>query len=167
MNRGGGKAAFSPSIGNAQIAQALSRHAGSVWLRNSNLRHTTSMPPTPARPPRPAGTPTRDWRPVWLTAFLHPIRPARCNRRHRNMTAAKRERRLEYGSDDVSVEQRQAIYSTHRDGLVLKAPKMNQEFNRAANDSPRSGSSKRVTPMIWGAIVLTFVVVAIWLATNW
>jgi hypothetical protein len=40
---------------------------------------------------------------------------------------------------------------------------MNREFNRAANDSPRSGSSEQVTPMMWGAIVLTFVVVAIWL----
>jgi hypothetical protein len=51
--------------------------------------------------------------------------------------------------------------------LGFEGAKNDQEFNRAANDSPRSGSSKRVTPMIWGAIVLTFVVVAIWLATNW
>jgi hypothetical protein len=43
---------------------------------------------------------------------------------------------------------------------------MNREFNRAANDSPRSGSSKQVTPMMWGAIVLTFVVVAIWLTMK-
>jgi hypothetical protein len=82
------------------------------------------------------------------------------------MTAAKRERRfgIWFGRCSGSAA---AIFLTQRDGLVLKAPKMNQEFNRAANDSPRSGSSKRVTPMIWGAIVLTFVVVAIWLASNW
>ena len=30
---------------------------------------------------------------------------------------------------------------------------MDQEFNHAANDSPRSGSSKQVTPVVWGAIV--------------
>jgi len=43
---------------------------------------------------------------------------------------------------------------------------MNQEFNHAANDSPRSGSSKRVTPAIWGAIVVAFVVVVIWFAIK-
>src|SRR5258708_636104 len=30
---------------------------------------------------------------------------------------------------------------------------MDQEFNHAANDSPRSGSSKQVTPLVWGAVV--------------
>jgi hypothetical protein len=39
---------------------------------------------------------------------------------------------------------------------------MDSEFNHAANDSPRSGSSKRVTPMVWGAIVVAIVVVVIW-----
>jgi hypothetical protein len=43
---------------------------------------------------------------------------------------------------------------------------MNQEFNHAANDSPRSGSSKRVTPLIWGAIVVTIVVVVVWFAIK-
>jgi hypothetical protein len=33
------------------------------------------------------------------------------------------------------------------------------EFNHAANDSPRSGSSKHVSPLIWCAI--TIVVVAV------
>jgi hypothetical protein len=73
---------------------------------------------------------------------------------------------LGYGSGDVSVEQRRAIFLMHR-WLGFEGAKMNQEFNRAANDSPRSGSSKQVTPMIWGAIVLTFVVIAIWLAIDW
>jgi hypothetical protein len=43
---------------------------------------------------------------------------------------------------------------------------MDREFNHAANDSPRSGSSKRVTPMVWGAIVVAIVVVVIWFATR-
>jgi hypothetical protein len=43
---------------------------------------------------------------------------------------------------------------------------MDQEFNRAANDSPRSGSSKQVTPMIWGAIVVAIVAMAIWIAMR-
>jgi hypothetical protein len=43
---------------------------------------------------------------------------------------------------------------------------MDSEFNHAANDSPRSGSSKRVTPMVWGAIVVAIVVVVIWFAIK-
>jgi hypothetical protein len=43
---------------------------------------------------------------------------------------------------------------------------MNQEFDHAANDSPRSGSSKQVTPVVWGAIVLTLVAIAIWYAIR-
>jgi len=43
---------------------------------------------------------------------------------------------------------------------------MSQEFDRAANDSPRSGSSKQVTPVIWGAIVLMVVVLVIWLVMK-
>jgi hypothetical protein len=33
------------------------------------------------------------------------------------------------------------------------------EFNHAANDSPRSGSSKQISPVVWCAI--TIVVVAV------
>jgi len=43
---------------------------------------------------------------------------------------------------------------------------MKTEFNHAANDSPRSGSTKRVTPAVWGMIVLAIVAVAIWLAIK-
>jgi hypothetical protein len=43
---------------------------------------------------------------------------------------------------------------------------MNQEFDHAANDSPRSGSSKQVTPVLWGAIVLAIVAMAIWYAIR-
>ena len=39
---------------------------------------------------------------------------------------------------------------------------MQSEFNHAANDSPRSGSSKKVTPIVWAVIVAAMVVVAIW-----
>jgi hypothetical protein len=39
---------------------------------------------------------------------------------------------------------------------------MNQPFDHAANDSPRSGSSKRVTPVVWGLIVVALVVIVIW-----
>jgi hypothetical protein len=43
---------------------------------------------------------------------------------------------------------------------------MNQEFNHAANDSPRSGSSKQVTPLVWCAIVVTLIAIAIWFAVR-
>jgi hypothetical protein len=43
---------------------------------------------------------------------------------------------------------------------------MNQEFNHAANDSPRSGSSKQVTPVVWGAIIVAIVAIAIWFAMK-
>jgi len=43
---------------------------------------------------------------------------------------------------------------------------MSHEFDRAANDSPRSGSSKQVAPVIWGAIVLMVVVLVVWLVMK-
>jgi hypothetical protein len=43
---------------------------------------------------------------------------------------------------------------------------MDQEFNHAANDSPRSGSSKQMTPVVWGVIVMAIVLMAIWFAMN-
>ena len=42
----------------------------------------------------------------------------------------------------------------------------NPRFNHAANDSPRSGGSKRVTPMVWGAIVIAIVALTIWFAVG-
>jgi hypothetical protein len=39
---------------------------------------------------------------------------------------------------------------------------MKTEFNHNANDSPRSGSNKRVTPMVWAAIVAAMVAFAVW-----
>jgi hypothetical protein len=43
---------------------------------------------------------------------------------------------------------------------------MSQQFDHAANDSPRSGSSKRVTPVVWAVIVVALIVVAIWFAMK-
>ena len=44
---------------------------------------------------------------------------------------------------------------------------MIRDFNHAANDSPRSGSSKQATPVIWGAIVVALVAITIWFAMGW
>jgi hypothetical protein len=43
---------------------------------------------------------------------------------------------------------------------------MKREFNHAANDSPRSGSSKRATPMVWAVIVVVIVILAIGVAIK-
>ena len=43
---------------------------------------------------------------------------------------------------------------------------MDSEFNHAANDSPRSGSSKQVTPALWAAIVAVVVAMAVWFALK-
>jgi hypothetical protein len=43
---------------------------------------------------------------------------------------------------------------------------MNPDFDHAANDSPRSGSSKQVTPLLWGAVVVTIVAVIVWFAIK-
>jgi len=40
------------------------------------------------------------------------------------------------------------------------------EFNHAANDSPRSGSSKRTTPVVWCIIVAIIVGLAVYFATR-
>jgi hypothetical protein len=50
--------------------------------------------------------------------------------------------------------------------VIPKAPQMNQEFNHAANNSPRSGSSKHATPALWCAIVVTVIAIAIWFAIK-
>jgi hypothetical protein len=39
---------------------------------------------------------------------------------------------------------------------------MDERYNHAPNDSPRSGSSKKVTPLVWGAIVVAIVALAVW-----
>jgi hypothetical protein len=51
---------------------------------------------------------------------------------------------------------------------VTEAPgfRADRRFNHAANDSPRSGSSKRVTPAIWGIVVIGVVALTVWFATG-
>ncbi|MEA2818675.1 MAG: hypothetical protein QOJ84_5230 [Bradyrhizobium sp.] len=39
-------------------------------------------------------------------------------------------------------------------------------YNHAPNDSPRSGSTKKVTPVVWGAIVFIIVLLAVWFTTK-
>jgi capsule polysaccharide export protein KpsE/RkpR len=39
---------------------------------------------------------------------------------------------------------------------------MKTEFNHAANNSPRSGSTKKVTPMVWAVMVAVMVAFAVW-----
>jgi hypothetical protein len=43
---------------------------------------------------------------------------------------------------------------------------MSHEFDHASNDSPRSGSSKQVTPVVWAAIIVTLVMLAVWFAMR-
>jgi hypothetical protein len=39
---------------------------------------------------------------------------------------------------------------------------MDSKFNHAVNDSPRSGGSKHITPVVWSVIVMATVALAIW-----
>jgi hypothetical protein len=43
---------------------------------------------------------------------------------------------------------------------------MRTEFNHAANDSPRSESSKKVAPIVFAVAMLIAVAVAIWLKAH-
>jgi hypothetical protein len=43
---------------------------------------------------------------------------------------------------------------------------MQSKFNHAANDSPRSGGSKKMTPLIWGVIVVALVAIVLWLKLH-
>jgi hypothetical protein len=43
---------------------------------------------------------------------------------------------------------------------------MEDRYNHAPNDSPRSGSSKKVTPVVWSVIVALIVVVVVWFAMK-
>jgi hypothetical protein len=40
------------------------------------------------------------------------------------------------------------------------------KFNHAANDSPRSGGSKQVSPVVWCVIVVAIVVLAAYFAMR-
>jgi hypothetical protein len=39
---------------------------------------------------------------------------------------------------------------------------MKTEFNHAANDSPRSGGSKKISPVVGAAIVVVMIAAALW-----
>ena len=43
---------------------------------------------------------------------------------------------------------------------------MDGEFDHAANDSPRSGGSKQVAPLVWAGIVVVIVAIIIWFAIK-
>ena len=43
---------------------------------------------------------------------------------------------------------------------------MKTEFNHAANDSPRSGSSKKISPVVGAVIVIAVIAIAIWLKMH-
>jgi len=43
---------------------------------------------------------------------------------------------------------------------------MKAEFNHAANDSPRSGSSKKVSPIVWALIVAVAVAATVWFTMH-
>jgi hypothetical protein len=43
---------------------------------------------------------------------------------------------------------------------------MKTEFNHAANDSPRSGSSKRIASVVGAVIVVAIIAAAIWFGTD-
>ena len=43
---------------------------------------------------------------------------------------------------------------------------MKTKFNHAANESPRSGSDKATSPVIWGVVVIAFLVVGLWLTMH-
>jgi hypothetical protein len=54
----------------------------------------------------------------------------------------------------------------HSGDAVLRGELMQTEFNHAANDSPRSGSSKKVTPVMWAVIVVAMVAAVIWFGAH-
>ncbi len=43
---------------------------------------------------------------------------------------------------------------------------MKTEFNHAPNDSPRSGSTKNVSPVVWAMIVAVAVAVTAWFTMH-
>ena len=43
---------------------------------------------------------------------------------------------------------------------------MKTEFNHAANDSPRSGSTKKVSSVVWAVIVAVVVAATLWFTMH-
>jgi hypothetical protein len=46
--------------------------------------------------------------------------------------------------------------------INLRIEPLKTEFNHAANNSPRSGSTKKITPVVWAVIVAVMVAFAVW-----
>jgi hypothetical protein len=50
--------------------------------------------------------------------------------------------------------------------MKLTMSRADSDLDHAANDSPRSGSSKRMTPVVWCVIVAVIVAVAVYYAMG-
>jgi hypothetical protein len=50
--------------------------------------------------------------------------------------------------------------------MHVSAGDMQTKYNHAANDSPRSGSSKQVTPLVWFVLIACVVAFAIWIGVK-
>jgi hypothetical protein len=50
--------------------------------------------------------------------------------------------------------------------MYRSAGDMQTKYNHPANDSPRSGSSKRLTPVVWFVLVACIVAFAIWIGVK-
>jgi hypothetical protein len=51
-------------------------------------------------------------------------------------------------------------------GSESPSSKADRQFDHAANDSPRSGSSTRATPVIWTIVVIAIVALTIWFTAG-
>jgi hypothetical protein len=93
-----------------------------------------------------------------MIVFRHPIPSARRSRHRQNRMATWKARRCGTRCWLCSgrIGQRRECGSSP----------MDDEFNHAANDSPRSGSSKQVTPAVWAAIVVAIAAMVIWFAMK-
>ena len=65
---------------------------------------------------------------------------------------SKARRRSQDNDERLAVGQDARRLSLDVDGAMA----MKTEFNHAANDSPRSGSTKKVSPVVWAAIVVAW-----------
>jgi hypothetical protein len=48
--------------------------------------------------------------------------------------------------------------------LLMARIDFDPEFNHAPNDSPRSGSSKKITPVVWSGIVAALLALGVYFA---
>jgi hypothetical protein len=43
---------------------------------------------------------------------------------------------------------------------------MDEPYNHAPNRSPRSGSDKKVAPLVWGATIVIAILLVVWFRTG-